>query len=437
MTAFLSTINKQFIFARGMVIALFAGLFILTACGGGVGGGDLIVNLNVPPNLCNDPFSTGCLLDGANARKDAIDKCRSALERGSDTCAAGVPELAVTCSRNPFDTDCTETAYTDVVRSDSADTLSELRTARISDCKTQLTGDTFNTLCGGAVLNVCGTVANATDSLLFTEAFCHRAEYNPRRGVLVADCLASLQDGNTCAESVPDLAVTCLRNPFDATCIEQDYTAVVRSDSAVTLSKLRDDRISDCKTRLTGDTLCGGAVLNVCGTVANAMDSLLFTDDFCDRAEYNPSRGALVTDCLESLQGGNTCDSSLVPQAVINCITDFGTDCSNAQVGEALARTNTTRVALESQRKSFCEGNLENDLLCEGIITAQCDSLVGESGAMRMGLVDNPLCLGARYGDARIELFRDCNDADTQNNAGCTQAVIDCVTNPFAPDPRL
>ncbi|MCH9637665.1 MAG: hypothetical protein K0U16_06960, partial [Gammaproteobacteria bacterium] len=113
MTAFLATINKQFIFARLAAIALFAGLFILSACGGTPVA--VNVTLSTPPDRPDAPdgpcdadvFSKDCGLLGEPAQVIALNACRNKVQTNpADTCDANIPPAAVACFKDPFNEEC-------------------------------------------------------------------------------------------------------------------------------------------------------------------------------------------------------------------------------------------------------------------------------------------------------------------------------------------
>nr|MCA8836119.1 hypothetical protein [Pseudomonadota bacterium] len=79
---------------HGALLAVFIGLFILSACGGG-GGAAVVLADPDDVNCETTPFAPSCLTSETAkvARTTIIDDCREALQ-DDGTCTDSVPEAA-------------------------------------------------------------------------------------------------------------------------------------------------------------------------------------------------------------------------------------------------------------------------------------------------------------------------------------------------------
>ena len=148
---------------RGALIALFAGLFILAACGGGGsggGGGDDVADPG-GGSACTNPFATGCGVAGAAERAKAIDTCRVLIERNAP-CVDTIPDAVVACLTDPYKDSCDPAAYTAAIRTPTATvTIGALRTGRTNSCRGRTV--TGANLCDGAIDNTCQPFYNEWD----------------------------------------------------------------------------------------------------------------------------------------------------------------------------------------------------------------------------------------------------------------------------------
>ena len=99
----LSTISAQITYTRGALIALFAGLFILAACGGGgaatvAGDGGTTGGDACATNI----FDPACGVERQAERTEAINTCIDAIKAG-DACE--VPTAVLNCLNEPFTTE--------------------------------------------------------------------------------------------------------------------------------------------------------------------------------------------------------------------------------------------------------------------------------------------------------------------------------------------
>ncbi len=238
-------INRQFIFARLAAIALFAGLFILSACGGAPLA---VVNVTVvepnrpdaPDGPCAaDVFSAECGLLGEPARTIALNTCRNKVQTNPvDTCDANIPAAAVACFKDPFDANCKTDEYQAVLaRSSATPQIDALRITRTTDCRVNtLTGDA----CTRAIANTCDPAAAASiatgtgdiRALLITDALCNDVpEYNDERVAFLNDCRdadESKKAGCTDTITACAYAPSSNANPFDAACIDNEIYDIDR-----------------------------------------------------------------------------------------------------------------------------------------------------------------------------------------------------------------
>ena len=352
MTAFILTINKQLISVRGVAIALFAGLFVLSACGGGAP----LVAVNSTTNTttgdgpCDkNPFANDCLKDGESARADALTACRNTVQASpAADCASNIPAAAVACFRDPYSSACDTTEYAAVLtRSPATQKLDALRTRRTDDCRMDtLTG---TALCASAIVNTCKPAADASSgvvrALLVTDNLCNDvADYNDERADFLMDCTdaeestplaecevngmdvvntycqanlftetagcltnSDFNDGRIafCVASTDEVPnanldqcknlatlTACFTNPFGNGC------AVLLGTGSMTA---RDNRATYCRDltaeALATDDLCTGAVVNFCNSAeaANPFDMICRDDDY-DIARIEHCQLAMVDD---------------------------------------------------------------------------------------------------------------------------------------------
>ncbi len=173
-----TTIKTHITTTRGALIALFAGLFILAACGG---GGGVNVNLNVTAAACTDPFDKGCGAAGAVARANAITACRILIE-DNKACADTIPDAVRACLTDPYS--CDDAAYNTAIRTTAATaTIEALQTGRTNSCRlgggTGIAGGiTSDLLCNGAIDNTCKPFSaseTASRNQLIVDNLCYNA----------------------------------------------------------------------------------------------------------------------------------------------------------------------------------------------------------------------------------------------------------------------
>ncbi|MCA8835012.1 MAG: hypothetical protein K8953_07990, partial [Proteobacteria bacterium] len=134
-------------YARGALLALFAGLFILAACGG-VTTAPTVITTDPPADspCVTNPFGSIC----TEQKVAAIELCRAAIA-GGDDCADNTPEAVVSCLTDPFSTACTTAQATENPFEGTEITIANEQEKRQEAC---LRSDT-TALCGAVVSRLC------------------------------------------------------------------------------------------------------------------------------------------------------------------------------------------------------------------------------------------------------------------------------------------
>ncbi len=140
----LNTLKTNLILTRAVLIALFAGLFILAACGGGSKAAAPIVEEDpdeVVVNACdNNPFGTTCTRpEDAAARATAITDCATSIDTKANQRDCGnVPRAVANCLLDPLATTgsraCDAAAY-ETARQGAGVTLAVLEDTRVGLCR--------------------------------------------------------------------------------------------------------------------------------------------------------------------------------------------------------------------------------------------------------------------------------------------------------------
>ena len=183
MNTLLNTILAQITYTRGALIALFAGLFILAACGGGGAATD-VAPTGTGTNVCDtNIFDPACGVEKQAERTSAINTCITAIRTGG---SCEVPTAVLDCLNAPFTTEgCGE----DVLR--ASVTIASVQATRTTDCRG---GNAGSATCTGAIVNVCGTVSSTNDGVLFTETLCGE-DYDASRTTLINNCRTGVEAG--------------------------------------------------------------------------------------------------------------------------------------------------------------------------------------------------------------------------------------------------
>ncbi len=192
----LNTILAQITYTRGALIALFAGLFILTACGGGAAPTEVAPDGGTGVDCETNIFDPACGVEKQAEQVEAIRACITAISTGeSETCDTNIPMVARNCLNAPFETEGCATALPASV------TIASVQATRTTDCRADaVTG----AACTGAIVNVCGTVSSTIDGVLFTETLCGDA-YNARRSTLINNCRTA---GEASDEACTNVVIT-------------------------------------------------------------------------------------------------------------------------------------------------------------------------------------------------------------------------------------
>ena len=420
MTAFIPTINKQFISARLAIIALFAGLFILSACGGGA---PLVAVNNTTNNIVTDPcadnvFADDCLTAGVARRETALNTCRNTIQANpTATCAPNIPAAAVTCFTDPFSAACktAEAEYQAVLdRTPDTPKISTLRDERTESCRVDtLTGAP---LCGGAIANTCDPAAAApamTGSgnlreLLVTDMLCNDvAEYSEERADFLADCRDGDGTNNAgCTETITACAYAPASNanPFDPMCSDATYDI---------------DRIVYCQEAMVSDTdnfnPVAGCVVQGANIVTTYCAANLFTTTAkcSENDDFDDERIAI---CIEGANAENDdrCKSTVtftVQQRA--CFRNpFGDGCDmllgdNSMTAETSRTTYCRTVAIE---------DLKADDLCTGAVTNVCT-----------GNEFDALC----FADDTYVETRETTCRTTPSNGDCTATIAGLCADAF------
>ena len=388
---------------RGALIALFAGLFILAACGGGGGGGG--GNDVVDPGVgttCTNPFAEGCGAAGAGARAAAITTCRLLIE-DNKACADTIPDAVVACLTDPYA--CDADAYNTAIGTNTATVLiGTLQTGRTDSCRAggagATGGITSDLLCDGAIDNTCQPISRATDATrnqLIFDNLCNNApKYIDARQDFIADCTDfDLFNNVGCTTQI----TTCTTAPFGANCRSDVYAG---------------HRAQACRES-TPNARCAAEEILATYCTANpfgATAGCLTDDNFA---------GARITECTMGNNGAQErCKDTarFTDNTLIACFTDpYGTDC------EGITDYNATNA--RANRKTYCIGlgeEVGGDTLCNTAVLNVC---TGDDAD-----IFDPLCFANEYQIARETACRatDLNSRDARCPTTVTQV---CDDNPF------
>ena len=385
---------------RGALLALFAGLFILTACGGG-GGVNIAVNVTTPG--CTDPFAEGCGATGAVARANAITACRLLIE-DNKACADTIPDAVRACLTDPYS--CDDAAYNAAIRTtDGTVAIGALQTGRTDSCRAGGAGATGGVtsalLCDGAIDNTCQPISRATDATrnqLIFDNLCNNApKYIDARQAFIADCTDfDLFNNVGCTTQI----TTCTTAPFGANC-RSDVYAGGRAQACRDAAEGSSTPDPRCAAENILTTYC---TANPFGVRAGCLTD----DNFA---------GARITECTMGNNGAQErCKDTarFTDNTLIACFTDpYGTDC------EGITGYDVTNA--RANRRSYCIGlgeEVGGESLCSTAVSNVC---TGDDAD-----IFNPICL-AGYQPQRIALCqRDSSDGR------CTATVTQlCDDNPF------
>ena len=405
-------------YKHGALLAVFIGLFILSACGGGGGAAVVLVDSDV--NCETTPFAEGCETSETAkvARTTIVDDCREAL-KNDGTCADSAPPAAVTCLTDPFSEECAAEAVTANPFEGTDFTLNEERATRRTECR----GTLEDSSCRNAIASYCGAVESPSLSTLF-DALCLGTAYAPARQ---AECRNNIAN-EACTATITNFcgAVGAANTGalFDDLCAGTDYTPERQTECRN--NGLAEDGAANGKCATIKTTFCDGDDVGdnphaaVCGdnltnqqrfcrldNNAGVPNCLLTIATVCHVETGNPfdvfcsgnndDRKTRADACLAQTKTGNDCTT------VATCNTaPFGEGCDATIYATALEAfctkgdnifdgqcINGTHGEVTAARVSACSGAiaaLPNDdaSLCNkadlsGAICGDGDSVVGSN----------------------------------------------------------
>ena len=387
-------ITTTWLAARGALIALFAGLFILAACGGGGGGGGNDVADPGGGSACTNPFAEGCRDAGAAARAAAINTCRDLIE-DNEPCADTIPDAVRACLTDPYS--CDSAAYTTEIRTTSETVLiGTLRDDRTDDCRGRTLAGAR--LCNGAIDNTCmplSTSKTASRNQLVLDNLCNNApNYIDARTDFVADCTdTDLLNDAGCTSPI----TTCTDSPFGTACGVDVYDSY---------------RAVECRASSTVNPRCDSIIATYCGANAFVATAGCLADE-----DFNDAR---IADCVigdNVRQPRCKNETTFATPGLIACFADpYGTGC------EALLDGSFTNA--QSNRENYCTGLGERaggNMLCDAAILNVC---AGDDAN-----IFDPLCFADNYQTLRETA---CSATVPEDASLCTETVAQiCTDNPF------
>ena len=405
----LNTLKTNLILTRGALIALFAGLFILAACGGGGGAAAPTTSGGPGVNPCDtNPFGTTdapCTRDeDAVARTMVYDACRDVTtSRATATACTNVPMAVRNCLDDPFLSSCNQAVLT--ANGAASGAFLSLQADRVEVCREGNEG-TDNGQCTRALATRCFDESNPANIF---DPLCSKSSVEGRR--IIAKCVdsATLATDADCADArnANDVGVSCFQNPWDTDCeLLPDFASLY-------LTAARTNRVAYCAdTEATGfnSSLCTDARTAVCaasGASANPFSEL------CTGASntYESVRTAFATNCFNDANNGAKCNVTFeVPGTGDTTLCGDGTPGSGTNPNDATCMATSVSVAT-------C-ADAPFSTACRGVPTF-ADARTALLGICTNGVVDDK------------DSF--C-DADGSDNGGFTADEITCLANPFTPD---
>ena len=400
----LNTLKTNLILTRAVLIALFAGLFILAACGGGSKAAAPIVEEDpdeVVVNACdNNPFGTTCTRpEDVTARATAITDCATSIDTKATENCVNVPQAVQYCLRDPLattgSTACNMAAY-NTARQGSGVTLATLTSNRRDLCREGSNRNDLG-LCTSTVVQNCGDDANPFDLL------CGRL--NPARDAIIEKCVngATLADNTKNADCVAARAVgfTCFDDPWAESCL----TSTMYREFAAFRADAQTGRLEYCMGDDADAGVCGPALARVCsasGAGANPFSDLCMATN----NTYDSVRAAFATNCFNREVGSNDGTDCSVEAFSITRVGDDtlcgvgGSDTDHADCATSLSVQDCVNAPFSTN----CEGSDVFDNTREALL-----------GACTNGVSDE-------------------KDLLCGQNGGFSTNEITCINNPFTPD---
>ena len=323
-------------YTRGALLALFAGLFILAACGGVNVAPTFVINNPPADSLCvTNPYGPTC----TKQKEAAIELCREAIA-GGDDCADNTPEAVVSCLTDPFSAACTTAHATEnpfegteitIAKEQEkrqetclrSDTTAVCETAVSSLCSadpfTQTTGDTPTDLC----VDISGTA--------YADARAEACLASPDGTPVDSSCATNTLAENTC-ETAPFGRTGCdnldeidgyrttfctVTDVFNPSCGDTDEYGATNAARDGFCSDTAAEGNSDCASRLTGICTTSGGTSpfsRLCGT-NNAVNQ----QTFCVN---NRSHVGATGGCPNTIS--SFCGSPDSPADIYNDLCDVG-----------------------------------------------------------------------------------------------------------------
>ena len=261
-------------YKHGVLLAVFIGLFILSACGGGA------APVVADDTICETtPFAPSCLTSelAKVARTKIINDCRTALQ-DDGTCTDSVPEAAVTCLTDPFSEECAAEAVTANPFEGTDFTLITERATRQEECRTTLEASS----CRNAITSYCGAVGSASLSTLFDD-LCLGTAYVPERQT---ECRNNINN-EACTTTITNFcgAVGAANTGalFDDLCAGAVYTA--ERESECLNNGLAEDGAAGGKCATIKTTFCDGDDVGDNPHAVICGDNLTNQQTFCGLAD--------------------------------------------------------------------------------------------------------------------------------------------------------
>ena len=437
MNTLLNTILAQITYTRGALIALFAGLFILAACGGGAAPTEVAPDGGTGVDCNTNIFDPACGVEKQAEQVEAIRACITAISAGeSETCDTNIPMAARNCLNAPFETEGCATALPASV------TIASVQTKRTDDCRADtLSGAT----CTGAIVNVCGTVDNTIDGVLFTETLCGE-EYDASRTTLINNCREA---GEASDEACTNVVITtdteankkaldCVLDAFAEGCdMNTDVMTVVEKtdDTIKSIDETKIDRVAFCRGAddFATNPLCMSAIETTCEDNTFTQTTGDSPTNFCTGA--NDRRATLIGLCSDGdANNDEGCDTTIGTgtATVAECITN-PFDVANGCNGNAdFLATRTSRMTLCDTPATLFDDLCDNYGAAGAIATTRNGICNTEATSFHEGCLDRTeagLALDARKAFIQTCLATPGTACDVPTSSRAVTVTL-CIKDP-------